>query len=287
MEDEAELIADLFDGIHENYKGMVEEDGSSRNLRDKDFLTRIDIETEELIEEFFRSQDGSFILQSEETPEFDENPKQGDYTVIFDSIDASHHLIEGEGSSGPVVGIAEGKDPCFKDIVAAGFLDLNYSRKHTAVKGKGSHTTDLETGERAEINASGREELGVGAETKILLQQGFLSEYPEIAREAWKRWCADYGSQARHYAMVASGKRDIYITGGHSQIDAKPANTPEEAAGMYLLVKEAGGSITDWEGNRIEDREIGMDKEKNHDLIAAGTRKLAEKTAEEIIPENY
>jgi fructose-1,6-bisphosphatase/inositol monophosphatase family enzyme len=155
------------------------------------------------------------------------------------------------------------------------------------VKDQGSRTHDLETGERKDLEASDQKELGTGADTKILLQQGFLAGYPEIASEAWKRWCADYGSQARHYSMIAAGKRDIYITGGHSTIDAKPENTAEEAAGMYLLVKEAGGAVTDWKGEEVGERKIGMAEERNHDIIAAGTEELAMRTAEEIIPDDY
>lgn len=250
MDNERELVNQLFEKIHERCEELQQDDESSDNLRDKDFLTRIDIESKKVIEDFFRTHKDSFNLQSEENPSFQDNPKEADYTVVFDSIDASHHLIEGEGSTGPVIGIAESEDPCFDDIIAAGFLDLNYSRTHTAVKDQGSQTHDLETGKRKDLKASDQKELGTGAETKILLQQGFLADHPEIAREAWKRWCADYGSQARHYAMIAAGKRDIYITGGHSTIDAKPANTPEEAAGMYLLIKEAGGAMTDWNGEK-------------------------------------
>lgn len=87
--------------------------------------------------------------------------------------------------------------------------------------------------------------------------------------------------------MIADGRRDIFITGGHGNIDAKPVNSAEELGGMYLLVKEAGGSVTNWHGEDIADESIGMRQEINHDVIATSSEKLAQETVKNIIPKSY
>lgn len=283
--DREELIKDIFDNLSQKYEELIEEQSSIDNLREKDFLTEIDGEFRNLITQYFREREEKFRLQSEDHPDFNDNPDTPDYTVIMDEMDGTHHLIEQEGPFGPVIGLAEGHDPKFKDVLASGFLDLKNQKLYYAIKGKGAFLQHKGRTER--INTSGKTEFGLGLDTKVLLQQGFLAEVPEIAEEAWKRWCNDYGSQGKHFALIASGRRDVYITGGHSKIEAKPANTAEELAGMYLLVKEAGGEIVDWSGQNVAEQKIEMNKEKNHDIVAASSKELAQKVVDQTIPEKY
>jgi len=67
----------------------------------------------------------------------------------------------------------------------------------------------------------------------------------------------------------------------------KKKNSAEELVGMYRIVKEAGGSIVDWQGNRIKEKDIGMENKKNHNIIAAATLSLGKEISEKIIPEKY
>jgi fructose-1,6-bisphosphatase/inositol monophosphatase family enzyme len=268
------LVLDLLEEIQREYSRLVNDDSKIDNLREKDFVTEIDEEIRNQIEKFFRSQPGKFKLETEEKINFEKNPEKPDYTVIIDEMDATHHLIEQEGPFGTVFGIAEGSNPKFSDILASGFIDLRNNKKYWALRNKGAFLSHK--GRKEKIETSNKMNFGEGLETKVLLQQGFLAQRPEIAKEAWKRWCNDYGSQGKHYAMIASGRRDVYITGGHSNIGAKPSNTAEEAAGMYLIIKEAGGPVLNWEGESIQDTRIGMAAGKNHDIVAAATQDLAE-----------
>lgn len=110
-----------------------------------------------------------------------------------------------------------------------------------------------------------------------------LGKAAEIAESAWKYHCNDLGSQGEQFALVAEGKRDVFITGGRSYIKEK--NTAEELAGMYLIVEEAGGSVTDWKGDSIAENDIGMKQKKSHNVLATASKELARKMSEEIIPE--
>lgn len=275
------LALDLLEEIKEEYDRLLEDTSNLDNLREKDFVTEVDEKIRELIEDFFRSRTEKFELVTEEQRSFESNPENPNFTVVIDEMDATHHLIEQEGPFGTVFGLAEGEDPEFQDVTVSGFIDLGNEKKYVAVRGEGAYL--LVDEEKKVLETGDKIEFGEGLETKVLLQQGFLAERSDIADEAWKRWCNDYGSQGKHYAMIASGRRDVYITGGFSKIAAKPANTPEEAAGMYLMVKEAGGAVLNWEKESIESEKIGMEEGKNHNLVAASTDKLAEEAIEVAI----
>lgn len=260
-----------------------------KNIAEDDVVTKVDTEMTELIISFFKDQEGSYELQSEEMAKERMEASEGetDYTVVFDEIDGTHHLIEKNGPYGPIVGIAKGQNPEFGDIVAAGYLNLASGKLYHAYRGEGAYIDTGNPGKNQSLSTSGKKELERGGKTSLLIDQGMLGKKPSIAREAWKHWCNDYGSQGQHYALVAKGDRDVFITGGHSYLESKPVNSPEEAAGMYLLVEEAGGKVTDWDGETVEEEKIGMKDKKNHDIIAAATPKLARETAEKIIPEEH
>lgn len=279
------LIKELFEKLQSEYKTLARDESNLENLKKKNFLTKIDSRFNQIIENYLRKHDEKFQLQSEEDLSFDGNPENPDYTAIIDEIDGTHHLIEQEGPFGTVIGVAKSDNPCFKDIICAGYLDLNNDKLYYALKDEGAFIES--NGETKQLETSKKTDFKQGSEIKVLIQQGFLADAPEIAKEAWKRWCNDYGSQAKHFALIASGRRDVYITGGHSKIEFKPSNTAEEAAGMYLIVEESGGSILNWNGKKISERKIGMDEGKNHDLVAAATEELARQVAKEAIPEKY
>jgi len=279
------LAVELLEHIEEEYGNLLEDSANIDNLREKDFVTKIDEKVRDLIEEFFRSRKEKFKLVTEEKRSFEENPEDPDFTVIIDEMDATHHLIEQEGPFGTVFAVAEGENPEFQDVAVSGFIDLGNDKKYVAVRNEGAYL--LADNKKKNLKTSRQTDFGEGLETTVLLQQGFLAERPEIAQEAWKRWCNDYGSQGKHYAMIASGRRDVYITGGFSKIAAKPANTAEEAAGMYLMVEETGGSVLSWEKEKIGGMKIGMARGKNHNLVAASTRKLAEEVIDVAIKSQY
>lgn len=277
-----EIIFEFFSLIENRFESR---ESNLENIRENDFATKIEKQILEDIEGFFSNREQVFDIQLEENLENFDRPDSPDYTVILDSMDGSHHLIEGEGSFGPIIGIADCEDPNFDDVIGSGFLNLNSSKKYFAIKGEGCYKISNDS--RETIETSEKENIETGINTKILLQQGFLANYPEIAEHAWRHWCNDYGSQGQHFAMIADGRRDLFISGGHSKLEAKPVNSPEELAGMYLILKEAGGAVTDWNGKTIAENKIGMRKNHNHDIIAASSEEIAVNASIKLIPDKY
>ena len=73
-----------------------------------------------------------------------------------------------------------------------------------------------------------------------------------------------FGSTALDLAFLAQGALSVFVV-------PCPSRSFDFAAG-YLLVKEAGGIVTDLKGDSIEDVEIGV--KKSTPLLAAANVKL-------------
>ena len=79
-----------------------------------------------------------------------------------------------------------------------------------------------------------------------------------------------FGSIALDMAFLSQGAVSMFIA-------PAPSRSFDFAAG-YLLIKEAGGIITDLEGKEITETKVGM--EKSSPLLASGNEKLHKKALE-------
>lgn len=284
-----EELNQLFSKAKSLYTELSDDGKDKVNLAENDVVTEVDREMTQLIQKFFQAREEEFTVQSEELNKEELNTEsvKADYTVIFDEIDGTSNMRRGRGVFGPIIGIAEGEDPKFEDIVACGFLDLKHGEVFEAYQGRGAYHGYLNSEKRSSIDSSGREELS-GEELPFgIIDQAMLGKASEIAENAWRYPCKDHGCQGIHFGWISDGTVDFFITGGKSFMPEKDGNTAEEVGPMYLLVKESGGAVTDWKGQDIGDRLIAMKEKKNHNIIAAASQELAEEVAEQIIPEDY
>lgn len=268
----------------EVYRKMHSEGKHKQNLVEGDIVTAIDTEITRVAQEYFTNLDQNYLIESEELAKSDEITESGEYnyTVIIDEIDGTHNMRDETGAYGPIIAIAEGLNPTFNDVICAGYMNLSKNIFYEAYRSKGAYKTNLDTEESESIQTSGRTSLEGEEVLALLLDQAMLGKEPKIAEEAWQYWCNDFGSMGQHFALVSEGVRDGFISGGHGYI--KDKNTAEELAGMYLLVKESEGCTMNWNGTEIGSRKIGMKDGKNHDIVAAATRELAEEIVEDILP---
>lgn len=275
-----EELENLFTAIQKLYEDLREDGKDAENLKEDDIVTEVDLRVTELVREFFEELEGGFRIESEELNKKDtEAEAEADYTVLLDEIDGTGNMKNYSGSFGPIIGIAEGTDPKFQDVVAAGFMDLMRGISYTAYRGKGSYRTIQATGETQKIRADKTE--GLGEQGDLLIDQPMLGKRPDIAREAWKHWCRDYNCAGHELAMVAEGSFDAFITGSEGHIKNK--KTGEEIGPLFLLINEANGVITDWNGMKIDDRSIGLEDGKGHNIIAAQNMEIADEISEDIL----
>ncbi len=83
------------------------------------------------------------------------------------------------------------------------------------------------------------------------------------------------GSTAIDMALLARGSVSMFVT-------PTPSRSFDFGAG-YLLIKEAGGIITDLKGNKIDDTPVGI--EKASPLLASANEKLHRKALEVLKPQ--
>ncbi|MFB6242144.1 MAG: inositol monophosphatase [Candidatus Nanosalina sp.] len=279
------LLEELFRDMLEEFREIRGEGLDSKDVSDgKDIVTEVDHRMTDIVTSFFSERDEEYLLASEEMNKDGRSEASGDadYTVIFDEIDGTANMKDYAGPYGPIVGIAEGSEPSFDDVVAAGFLELTRGVFYHAYLGEGSYRRNGIDGEDEKIRVSSAEDLEI--DTGLLVDQAMFSKKPDIAEGAWQSWCNDFGCQGHHYALVAEGSRDACITGGYGLL--KDKNTAEELAGMYLLVSEADGVVTDWNGRELGENEIGMKKGLNHNIVAASSRQLAENICDKVLSDS-
>jgi fructose-1,6-bisphosphatase/inositol monophosphatase family enzyme len=274
-----QFFRDLAEECREEYERLSEKGKESEDIGEGvETVTEVDERMTDVIIEAFQERSEDFGFQSEELKKesSEEEESDPDYTVIFDEIDGTANMKNDRGPFGPIVGIAEGSEPEFKDIEASMFYDLRNNDFYEAYKDEGAflNSEKLESADKVPEEKS---------KARGLLDQAMLGSNYELAEPLWKYPCKDFGSMGYHLVLVGTDRADFMVTGGHGYV--KDENTAEEIAPLYLFLQEAGAVMTDWKGENIGEKSIGMSEGLSHDVIAASTQGFAEEIAEDI--QNY
>jgi histidinol-phosphatase len=149
---------------------------------------------------------------------------------IIDPIDGTKSFVRTVPLWGTLVAVAEG------DTVIAGCAYFPVVRELVvAARGKGCHLNDV----RCTVSA-----VDSLAEATVLATDVRFAEHPErksqwdtLANQAGvaRTWGDCYG-----YLLVATGRSEVMVD---------DIVSPWDAAALYPIITEAGGSFTDWRGN--------------------------------------
>lgn len=253
--------------------------------RSVDFSTKADEVISHSLRRYFESLPDSYVILSEEQ----ENQTDTDatWTVICDELDGTANLISGGSLPfGPVIAITSNIDPSFSDITSMGFLVIPSGDLYEAYRDFGASVItgwiDGNTDSQP-LSTTGRTRLSGEPFPNILVDQYMLGNYPELAQTLWSMgYPGDFRSWAYHMALVARGAYDLAITGDHCALNDEKRATAEELAGGYLLIKEAGGEITTWDGDCLGPKRIGMADEATFDVTVAASEELAKATSKRV-----
>jgi myo-inositol-1(or 4)-monophosphatase len=207
-------------------KTIEQKDGSERNL-----VTEIDKRSEEMIVEMIRKHFPSHEILAEE------RGSQGSSKTkwIIDPLDGTTNFTHGLPVFCVSIGIEHDGE-----IIAGVIYDPNLDEIFTAEKGKGAYLN----GRRMRVSQT-------QTLSKSLLVTGFpynIAENPNHAVERFVNFLMKaqavrrMGSAAIDLAYVACGRYD-----GFWEVALNPWDM---AAGM-LLVQEAGGTVTDFQGGKF------------------------------------
>jgi myo-inositol-1(or 4)-monophosphatase len=226
--------------------------------RTVDISTRGDRAVSAMLVEYFRKSGIPSALLSEESGEVPLSPRP-EYTIVFDDIDGTDNYYRGEDILPycTVIAILAGTRPTFSQTIAAGIIEHRSGTIWLAQRGGGTTVN----GEPA---APSKRQL-IDRRTVLAIDHYSAgSSMPALARLYGASWIKDFGSAALHLAGVSSGLFDGYISlrqKGH------------ELAAGYLLISEAGGSITDLSGKSFADRPYEFSG--IYEALACGNKVLA------------
>jgi fructose-1,6-bisphosphatase/inositol monophosphatase family enzyme len=281
------VIRGCFRAISDEYRAL-ERSGHTSTITDRstDFATTADKRLTDTIREHFSSQPSTYRLLSEESSD---GSSGGDRVVIADEIDGTANMVNGgDAPFGPVLAVASGEDPTFDDVVAAGFLSLQSGDLYEAYRGEGATLTERwienrDDTEAVPLSTSGRPTVSGDDYPQILVDQYMLSGIPEVAERCWTAgYTGDFRSWMYHIGLVARGSYDLAVTGDYCALHENKRATAEELAGGYLLVSEAGGAVTTWNGTDLGPERIGMAEGRTFDTVVGATERLAREFAQRL-----
>lgn len=278
-------VHDVLSRAQKRYSKLSAADADQHVVDERgDIATQVDKEMTDVFDTYFSEQESRYALISEEgVKDTTATMTDPDYTVILDEIDATNNMRNRIGYFGPIFGIAEGDNPTFNDVVAMGFLDLNHNTLYEAYKDENAYKSrnwQTEHEEQRQITTTDRVRIGDDERPSALLDQYMLSGNPAVAEKLWPQaYPGDYRSTAQHLAWIADGTYDFFITGNHCAYNDEKLMTAEEIAGGYLLITEANGVMTDWDGNDIGEETIGLTEQKSFNILSAATLPLAKDIA--------
>jgi myo-inositol-1(or 4)-monophosphatase len=194
-----------------------------------DFVTRVDNESEQIIISIIRKRfPGHHFLAEESLHEIE----TGDYRWIIDPLDGTTNYIHGFPLSAISIGLQYKKE-----IIIGVILDPFREELFTAIKGEGS----LLNGKRIEVSA-------VTSMSNSLIATGFpfkrkdlIDKYLALFKSIFLE-VSDIrraGSAALDLAYLACGRFDGFFEIGLA---------PWDCAAGGLLIREAGGVITNFSG---------------------------------------
>lgn len=215
----------------------------------------IDKEAEDLIVGAFEELGEPMSILSEEVGIKD--IRGGGRLVIIDPIDGSKNAISGVPFYCSSIAVAEGDR--VEDITLAYVTNLVTGDEFWAEKGKGAYFN----GERIHTQ---KDDLFYLIAYEAQTPGRDLQRIVGLLSQARKTRCL--GATALDLSYVAYGAVSVFVT-------PAPSRSFDFAAG-WLLVLEAGGIVTDLEGNTIGGVELGL--HKSVPLLASGNARLHERS---------
>jgi len=215
---------------------LLEEQGRVRTVErkeDRSLVSDLDRRCEEMIARRVLAAFPSHAILGEESASRPRAPEGREWLWVIDPLDGTHNYLRGIPLYAVSIGVVH------RGVFAAGVVNVPAEgRLYTAEQGSGAFMNG------ARIRASDRADLGA---CSISFDSDIRSDFPRKARAIGALGQAVFnlrmlGSSARSLAMVADGTLDGAVEFG---------DYPWDFAAGVVLVREAGGIITDAAGGEI------------------------------------
>ena len=232
-----------------------------------DIVTSGDVAISEKLITFFKEKGVPAIIWSEESEiiKLTDNPQ---FIISFDDIDGTDNFFRGENALPycTILSIFDNIQPTFNDALVAGILVHNTNDVWHAVRGEGTYLNDkpVFTSKKTSLNKKERAITVVDHYKTEEYITTLFKHYPEL-------WIKDFSCTGMHLVGISSGMFDVFVN---------PSIPSYEVGAGYLLIKEAGGLITDFEGNELKNETYAFNK--TYKFIAAGNKDLLKEILEKL-----
>jgi myo-inositol-1(or 4)-monophosphatase len=207
----------------------------------KDFVSNVDLECQNLSYELLRK-DFQYEILSEERKTQDEIGTK--LFWIIDPVDGTHNYISGLPNFGVSIALATKKEFLFGVIYLPYFDEMYY-----AVKNQGAFMND----EKIQVSKNNDlEKSMITFDNQFYLNKKSFDVYKKIVDSCFTTRIL--GSAVYDFCLIASGKVDARVWNNTKVFDF--------AAGL-TIVNEAGGKLTDFNGNEIT--------LNSHDILASNS----------------
>jgi myo-inositol-1(or 4)-monophosphatase len=245
------------DRIHQHLAILSEPQPDLGKGAGGDPIKPVDLAAEKAIVEVLQQSGISFTLVSEESgvKEFGDAPKRCYVTV--DPIDGTNNLVRGIPFYATSIAISA--KPALSTVYAGLVTDLAHNTTYTALEGKGAYRD----GEK--ISSSTRDSLDdamVGLDLNSYKVSEIAPKLTNLIKET--KHIRHFGANALELCYVADGTTDAFI-------DIRGKLRTTDMAAAFLIVKEAGGTITMPAGD-VLDAKLGP-KQKIK-FIASGNKQI-------------
>jgi len=233
-----------------------------------DPIKQVDIAAENAITATLTKQRVSFTLISEESgiSEHGKNPHEA--YVTTDPIDGTTNLTRGIPFY--ATSIAVSTKPDLNTVHTALVTDLFHNKTYTAEKGKGAHCDSQKM--RPSRNTS-LEEAVIGMDINTFKIQKLIPRLMNIIERT--KHIRHLGANALELCYVADGTTDAFI-------DIRGKLRATDMAAGWLIIQEAGGTITTPEGKPLN---VRLDPKQKVEFVAAANPTLHEILLDMIRPE--
>jgi myo-inositol-1(or 4)-monophosphatase len=232
-----------------------------------DQMKLVDLAAEKAIVEVLLKHDTSFTLISEESgiKEYGNRPENCYVTV--DPIDGTTNLTRGLPFFCTSVAISS--KPFLSDVHAGMVTDLFHGTTYTAAKGKGA----FRDGEKISTSTiTSLEEAVIGLDLNSYKVKQIAPQLSELIQET--KHIRHFGANALELCFVAEGLTDAFV-------DIRGKLRTTDVAAAFLILKEAGGTISAPEGKPVD---VSLDPKNTLIFVASGNPQIHKAILNSIKP---
>ena len=225
-----------------------------------DIMKPVDLTAETAIVETLKQHNISFTLISEESgvKKYGDSPQE--CFVTTDPIDGTTNLVHGLPFFASSIAISH--KPELADVYAGMVVDLFHDVTYTAFSGKGAYRNDekIQTSKTSSLD-----EAIVGLDQNAYKAKIEVPTFTALIENI--RHVRHFGANALEVCYVAAGLTDAFI-------DLRGKIRTTDVAASFLIVKEAGGTVTKPDNKPVN---VILDPKQTLSFVASANKEIHQK----------